>query len=135
MQIVRATLSEQFVHSLSLWSIIVPAVDLGIVMGAIPGFAAHNTIIILLPLTLAFDVEVALVFMVALYCASHLGGGIPALLMNIPGTGGAAATPLDGDQITGTGEATKPRALGLVAVVEGGRLRLVATLRGAAARV
>src|SRR3546814_16798322 len=120
MQIVRATLSEQFVHSLSLWSIIVPAVDLGIVMGAIPGFAAHNTIIILLPLTLAFDVEVALVFMVALYCASHLGGGIPAILMNIPGTGGAAATPLDGYQMTRNGEAAKAMALWFVASGVGG---------------
>src|SRR3546814_15692088 len=111
MQIVRATLSEQFVHSLSLWSIIVPAVDLGIVMGAIPGFAAHNTIIILLPLTLAFDVEVALVFMVALYCASHLGGGIPAILMNIPGTGGAAAPQPDGYKMKRNAEASKALAL------------------------
>src|SRR3546814_8502322 len=128
MQIVRATLSEQFVHSLSLWSIIVPAVDLGIVMGAIPGFAAHNTIIILLPLTLAFDVEVALVFMVALYCASHLGGGIPAILMNIPGTGGAAATTLNGYQMTRNGEASKALALCFVASVLGGLISSVVTL-------
>jgi TctA family transporter len=34
--------------------------------------------------------------MIALYCANHLSGGIPAILVNIPGSGGAAATTLDG---------------------------------------
>jgi len=51
------TLSTLFLHALGYWWIMIPAVLIGIVMGAIPGFAAHNTIIILLPLTLAFDVE------------------------------------------------------------------------------
>ena len=88
-----------------MWWVIIPAVLIGIVMGAIPGFAAHNTIIILLPLTLAFDVDIALIFMVALYCATHLGGGIPAILINIPGTGGAAATTLDGYPMAQKGQA------------------------------
>src|SRR3546814_6245692 len=79
---------QLFGHSLSLSWIIFPAVLFGIVVGAVPGFAAHNTIIILLPFTLAVDVEYGMTFMVALYCATHLGGGIPAILVNIPGTGG-----------------------------------------------
>ena len=49
-----------------------------ILVGAIPGFSAQNTLIILLPLTLTMPVDVALAFMVSLYCATHLGGGIPA---------------------------------------------------------
>ena len=96
MEISFDSLWQLFAHSLDLWWVIIPAVVLGIVMGAIPGFAAHNTIIILLPFTLAVNVEVGLTFMIALYAASHLGGGIPAILVNIPGTGGAAATTLDG---------------------------------------
>ena len=66
----------------------------GIIVGAVPGFNAQNALIILLPVSLTMDVDKALVFMVSLYCATHLGGGIPAILMNIPGTGGAAATTL-----------------------------------------
>ncbi|WP_213686269.1 tripartite tricarboxylate transporter permease, partial [Roseicyclus sp.] len=66
----------------------IPAILLGNLVGAIPGFSAANTIIILLPLTLSVDVEVALIFMMALYSASQLGNGIPAILVNIPGTGG-----------------------------------------------
>ena len=128
MELDAATLSGLFIHAFSLWYVIIPAVLIGIVMGAIPGFAAHNTIIILLPLTLALNVETALVFMVALYCASHLGGGVPAILVNIPGTGGAAATTLDGYPMTKKGEAAKALALSFVASVMGGLISSVVTL-------
>ncbi|HSR72235.1 MAG TPA: tripartite tricarboxylate transporter permease [Kiloniellales bacterium] len=122
------TLWALFAHSMSLWWIIVPAVLLGIIMGAIPGFAAHNTIIILLPFTLAVDVEVGLTFMIALYAASHLGGGIPAILVNIPGTGGAAATTLDGHPMAKQGRAQQALVLCFTASVFGGLVTSVATL-------
>lgn len=128
MELDLATLSGLFAHAFSLWWVIIPGILVGILMGAIPGFAAHNTIIILLPLTLAFDVEVALVFMVSLYCASHLGGGIPAILVNIPGTGGAAATTLDGYEMTKKGQASRALALSFVASVLGGLVTSLVTL-------
>ena len=64
----------------SYWWIILPAVVAGIIVGAVPGFNAQNALIILLPVSLTMDVDKALVFMVSLYCATHLGGGIPAIL-------------------------------------------------------
>lgn len=128
MELSAGALFDLFIHSLSLWWVIVPAVLVGILMGAIPGFAAHNTIIMLLPLTLAFEVEVALTFMVALYCASHLGGGIPAILVNIPGTGGAAATTLDGYAMSKKGRAAKALSLSFVASVLGGLITAGLTL-------
>jgi putative tricarboxylic transport membrane protein len=85
-----------FVHTLGYWWVIIPSVLLGILVGAIPGLNAANSIILLLPLTLAMKPEVGLMFMVSLYCATHLGGGIPAILINVPGTGGAPASTLDG---------------------------------------
>lgn len=125
MELNPANLLELFWHSMSMWWLIIPAVMIGILMGAIPGFAAHNTIIMLLPLTLVFDVDLALTFMVALYCASHLGGGIPAILLNIPGTGGAAATTLDGYPMSRAGLAAKALALSFVASVVGDRKSVV----------
>ena len=119
---------QLFGHSMTLWWVIVPAVLLGIVMGAIPGFAAHNTIIILLPFTLAVDVEIGLTFMIALYAASHLGGGIPAILVNIPGTGGAAATTLDGHPMAQQGRAQQALVLCFFASVFGGLITSAATL-------
>ena len=87
---------DLFFHIMSMWWVIIPSIFLGLIVGAIPGFSAANTIIVLLPFTLIMEVEVGLIFMVALYCASRMGAGIPAILVNIPGTAGAAATPLDG---------------------------------------
>ena len=88
--------AELFFLTIGYWWMILPAIFLGLVVGAIPGFSAANTIIILLPLTLAMEPELGMVFMVALYASSRMGAGIPAILVNIPGTAGAAATPLDG---------------------------------------
>jgi len=50
-----------FGHTLSYWWLIVPAIFLGLIVGAIPGFSAANTIIILLPLTLAMGEELGLI--------------------------------------------------------------------------
>lgn len=107
-------------HTLSFWWVIIPTIFLGLLVGAIPGFSAANTIIILLPLTLAMDVEIGLVFMVALYCASRMGAGIPAILVNIPGTAGAAATPLDGYPMTRQGHGQQALAMSFVASTLGG---------------
>jgi putative tricarboxylic transport membrane protein len=107
------------------WWVIIPATILGIVVGALPGFNAQNTLIILLPLTLTMDVTLALTFMIAVYCASHLGGGIPSILLNIPGNGGAAATCIDGYPMTKKGLGQQALVLSFVASVFGG---LIATL-------
>ena len=119
---------ELFLHSLSLWWVIVPSIFLGLIVGAIPGFSAANTIIILLPFTLIMDVEVGLVFMVALYCASRMGAGIPAILVNIPGTAGAAATPLDGYPMVKKGQGQQALAISFTASTLGGLLTTVVAL-------
>ena len=82
----------------------------------------------LLPLTLAVPVEQALAFMIALYCANHLGGGIPAILVRIPGSGGAAATTLDGYPMTQKGAAQQALVLCFTASVFGGLITTLATL-------
>ena len=115
-------------HALTFWWVIIPAILLGLVVGAIPGFSAANTIIILLPLTLAVDVEIGLVFMVALYCSSRMGAGIPAILVNIPGTAGAAATPLDGYPMTRAGRAQQALAISFVSSIYGGLLTTLIAL-------
>ena len=117
-----------FARTITFWWVIIPAIFLGLVVGAIPGFSAANTIIILLPLTLAMDPEVGLVFMVALYASSRMGAGIPAILVNIPGTAGAAATPLDGYPMTKQGRGQQALAISFVSSVFGGLLATVLTL-------
>lgn len=121
-------LAELAVTNLGYWWIIVPAVLAGVVIGAVPGFNAQNALIILLPLSLSMEVDKALAFMVSLYCATHLGGGIPAILMNIPGTGGAAATTLDGYQMARKGEAQQALVLCFTSSVFGGLITSIATV-------
>ena len=100
-----AFLLDQFATQFGLWWVIWPAILLGIVVGILPGFSPQNTLIMLLPLTLGIPVEQAFAFMVSLYCANHLAGGVPAILVKIPGSGGAAATTLDGYPMTQKGQA------------------------------
>lgn len=113
---------DMALQTISLWWVILPAVFLGLIVGAIPGFSAANTIIILLPLTLAVDVQVGLVFMVALYCSSRMGAGVPAILVNIPGTAGAAATPLDGYPMAKQGKGAQALSISFVSSTAGGLL-------------
>ena len=121
-------LLDQFATQFGLWWVIWPGIILGIIVGILPGFSPQNTLIMLLPLTLAVPVEQALAFMVALYCANHLSGGIPAILVKIPGSGGAAATTLDGYPMTQKGQAQQALVLCFTASVFGGLITTLATL-------
>ncbi len=116
------------VETLSYWWLIIPATLLGVVVGAVPGFSAANTIIILLPITLAMEPATGMIFMVVLYTASRLGAGIPAILVNIPGTAGAAATPLDGYPMAIAGRGQQALTISFVSSVLGGLLTTVAAL-------
>ena len=117
-----------FAAQFSLWWIIWLGILLGIVVGILPGFSPQNTLIMLLPLTLAVPVEQAMAFMISLYCANHLAGGIPAILVKIPGSGGAAATTLDGYPMTQKGQAQQALVLCFTASVFGGLITTLATI-------
>jgi len=121
-------LLEQFGVQFGLWWVILPAILLGIIVGILPGFSPQNTLIMLLPLTLSVPVEQAMAFMIALYCANHLAGGIPAILVRIPGSGGAAATTLDGYPMTQKGQAQQALVLCFTASVFGGLITTLATI-------
>ena len=121
-------LAQQFAVQFGLWWIIWPSILLGIIVGILPGFSPQNTLIMLLPLTLAVPVEQALAFMISLYCANHLSGGIPAILMKIPGSGGAAATTLDGSPMARKGQAQQALVLSFTASVFGGLITTLATI-------
>lgn len=123
-----ALLLTVFLDTIAYWWVIVPTVFLGLIVGGIPGFSAANTIIILMPLTLAMELQTGLIFMVSLYCAARMGAGIPAILVNIPGTAGAAATPLDGYPMAKQGRGQQALSISFVASCIGGLLTTVIAL-------
>ena len=78
---------------------------LGIVIGALPGLTATMGIALLTGLTYALPRDVALVILMNIYVGAIYGGSISAILLNIPGTGSAAATALDGYPLALQGKA------------------------------
>lgn len=121
-------LIEVFFDTIGYWWVIIPTIFLGLIVGGIPGFSAANTIIILMPLTLAMTLQTGLVFMVTLYCSARMGAGIPAILVNIPGTAGAAATPLDGYPMAKAGKGQQALAISFVSSTIGGLLTTIIAL-------
>ncbi len=81
-------------------------VGLGIVFGAIPGFSATMTIILLTPVTIPFQAAPALIFLVSAYGGAVYGGSIPSILINTPGAPGSVVTCWDGYELTRKGRAT-----------------------------
>ena len=84
---------------------------LGIVFGALPGLTATLGVGLLTTLTYGFDLDLALVSLIALYVGAIYGGSYSAILLNIPGTAAAAATAMDGYPMAKKGEGG--RALGM----------------------
>jgi len=82
------------------------AMTLGIVVGVLPGLSATLGIALLTGITYSFAKETAMVIMIGLYIGAIYGGSLSAILINVPGTGSAAATCLDGYPMAKQGKAT-----------------------------
>jgi len=78
---------------------------LGMLFGALPGFTAAMGVATLLPLTYGFPADTGLILLSSVYVGAMYGGSIPAILVNMPGTPGAAATVLDGYPMAKNGKA------------------------------
>lgn len=98
---------------------IAAGVGVGVVAGALPGFGASNTLIILLPLTLQLSAESALLLVVGLFVGVRLGGATPAILINVPGTASGAVTALEGFPLKKMGRAGEALGIALLASVIG----------------
>jgi putative tricarboxylic transport membrane protein len=71
-------------------------VALGQFVGAVPGIGPIMAMAIAIPFTFALDPLVAISFLVGVNKGGLVGGAVPAILMNTPGTPDAAATAIDG---------------------------------------
>lgn len=79
---------------------------LGIVVGTLPGLSATIGIALLTGITYSFNPTTAMIMMVGLYIGAIYAGSLSAILINIPGTGSAAATLLDGHPLARKGMAS-----------------------------
>lgn len=81
------------------------AVLVGIFFGVLPGLSATIGIALFTGLTYGMALERALLVLFGVYIGAIYGGSVSAILVNIPGTGSAAATCLDGHPLALRGEA------------------------------
>ena len=104
----------------------------GIIGGATPGISASIAMALILPLTYGMNPLQSLPMLAAVYVGAEYGGSIPAILINTPGTGAAAATTLDGYKLNEKGLGGKALLISLYA---GGLGGLVSVLLMAAATI
>ncbi len=78
---------------------------IGLFFGIMPGLGGPQVVALLIPLSLVFEPNQAIVLLVAAMGATAIGGSIPAILINTPGTGESGATMLDGYPLSQQGKA------------------------------
>jgi len=78
---------------------------LGAVFGALPGLTATMGVAVLTPLTFWVSAEQGLAMLLGIYCGAIPAGGIPAILINVPGTPASIATAWDGYPLAQKGQA------------------------------
>ena len=93
---------------------------LGNLVGALPGLTATMTLAVLMPLTYHLPVEVGLIILGSIYIGSMRGGGISAILVNVPGTPADIATTFDGYPMAKQGKARDALMMSIFGSVMGG---------------
>lgn len=82
-------------------------VTVGQIVGAIPGLTILMALAIAIPLTYSLDTLTAVAFLISVNKGGTVGGAIPAILLNTPGTPESAATALDGHPMAKKGQGGK----------------------------
>lgn len=94
-------------------------VVLGQIVGAMPGIGPIMTMAIAIPFTFVLNPLPAIGFLIGINKGGLVGGAIPAILLNVPGTPDAAATALDGYPLAQKGQPVKAMKMALYSSVTG----------------
>lgn len=111
-----------------MFLLIIFAVFLGTLFGALPGVSATMAVTLGIPFTYRMDAVSAIAFLVAIYCASVTGGGMTAILFKIPGVPSSAPTTYDGYPMAQRGEAGKALGIQLICSSVGGMFAAICML-------
>lgn len=117
LSIALAGLSDAF--SFTNLSFIIFGVIVGQFVGAVPGIGPVMAMAIAIPFTFALDPLAAIAFLIGVNKGGLVGGAIPAILINTPGTPDAAATALDGHPLAKKGKPLKATKMALFSSVTG----------------
>ena len=94
-------------------------VVIGQLVGALPGIGPVITMAVVIPFTFVMDPLPAIGFLIGITKGGTIGGAVPAVLINVPGTPDAAATSLDGYPMAKAGKPEKAMKMALYSSVTG----------------
>lgn len=94
-------------------------VIVGQFVGALPGIGPVITMAVVIPFTFVMDPLPAIGFLIGIMKGGTIGGAVPAVLINVPGTPDAAATALDGYPMARAGKPEKAMKMALYSSVTG----------------
>ena len=116
-----STILAGFGDAFSLYNLtfVVFGVVLGQFVGAVPGIGPVMAMAIAVPFTFALEPLAAIAFLIGVNKGGLVGGAVPAVLMNTPGTPDAAATALDGYPMAKNGKPLKATKMALFSSVTG----------------
>lgn len=98
---------------------VIGGVLLGQFVGAVPGIGPVMAMAIAIPFTFVLSPLPAIAFLVGVNKGGLVGGAVPAILINTPGTPDAAATALDGYPLAKQGKPQKATKMALYSSVTG----------------
>ena len=98
---------------------VVAGVMTGQFVGAVPGIGPVMAMAIAIPFTFVLNPLPAIAFLVGVNKGGLVGGAVPAVLINTPGTPDAAATAFDGHPMALSGKPLKATKMALYASVTG----------------
>ncbi|MDZ7638827.1 MAG: tripartite tricarboxylate transporter permease [Bryobacterales bacterium] len=95
---------ESIAHPMVLLYL-VSGLIMGAIFGALPGLTATMGVALLTPITFWLSAQEGMAMLLGIYCGAIPAGGIPAILLNIPGTPASIAASWDGYPLAQRGEA------------------------------
>jgi len=114
--------------NISTLGMITLGVLVGTIFGALPGLTTAMAMGLFVPVTFFMKPLIGIPFLIGLYKGGIYGGSIPAILISTPGTGAAAATVIDGYQLTKQGKSGKALQMAKYASVIGDSISSIVTL-------
>lgn len=101
------------------WLWVIPGLLIGLIFGSIPGLQISMAMAVFLPVTFGMDFLQAMLFLTSIFTGGAYGGGVTAILMNIPGSSSSIATAFDGYPMARQGKHNEALGLGLASSVVG----------------
>lgn len=107
---------------------IISGVAIGIIFGCVPGLSGPIGVALLLPFTYGMTPSNGLLILGSIYMGATYGGSISAILLNVPGTGEAACTAIDGNAMARKGRAKEALYISIFSSGFGGLLGVLALI-------